>query len=137
MKKMAIILTVIAVTATVMLAWRAQNPEQQNHWPPLVFHEVSPFPLSDVKFCLLKGNGSSAFSAFEKVGTLRPRGHRDRFNDVLLDRNRSRLFVGLNKLNTVVSLRSEKPPTNQQLDLLKWCTSRPSERWNPKHLRDK
>lgn len=128
------ILAIVVVAAAVIafLTWRTHDLAQLRDDPPLQFRQVTDEPLPDVIHCILEGNGSKAFAAFEQFArhSSYPVG-----STLLVDDQGSRLFIGLRGLETVVSYRSAEPPADRQLDLLHWCTSRPKELWLPKHLR--
>ena len=131
------VLTLVAVATAILLllALRTHDPNELGDDPPLVFRSFSDYPQTEVRKCILEGNGNSAFSDFQAVdvgGYISPP---DEFNEVLVDSRGSRLFIGLRGLETAVTYRSLSDPTEQQLDLLEWCIDDPTNLWLPKGIR--
>jgi hypothetical protein len=132
--------TLVAIAGLMLgfLVWETGWVEPSGERGELRFRRFSSWDYDAVRDCVKSGKGSPIFSKYEQVFTTAPFGPPDPLDgSTYFDRSGSSLTIERRGGRTEVRLKSGRPISDEQKDLLEWCVLNPQLTWIPPEFRSK
>ncbi|MEE4207702.1 MAG: hypothetical protein V2I43_00360 [Parvularcula sp.] len=129
--------TLVGIAGLVLgvLAWQAGKSSASEERDPLQLMRSTSWDYDTVRECVKSGNGSYIFQNFEQVfsfGSYEPPDA-----STYQDRSGSSLVIERVSGRTEVRLKSARPLSDEQADLLNWCILNPQLTWIAPEFRSK
>lgn len=132
------IIVCIVGIALGFLVWKLAKVEAGSERSELQFHRSTSWDYDAVRECVKSGNGSHIFRKYERVFILARGGPPEPLDaSTYIDASGSTLIIERAKGRTQVRLKSGRPLTEEQKDLLEWCILNPQLTWIPPKFRSK
>ena len=130
--------TVTAGIALTLVALEVSKNEAGRKIGEQQFIRATSWDYDIVNHCLTSGNGRHIFQDYERVSMAIGRGPPSPLDaDTYLDSGGSSLVIERSNGKTEVRFKSARPVSDQQRDLLMWCTANPQLTWIAPEFRSK
>ncbi|RYD68874.1 MAG: hypothetical protein EOP84_29555, partial [Verrucomicrobiaceae bacterium] len=123
-------LVAIAGAVLVFLALKAGKIEANRERPEIQFRRSTSWDHDAVGECVKAGNGSHIFREYEWIGNAAPYGPPEPPDaSTYIDGRGSSIIIERLNGRTEVRLKSARPLSDEQKDLLEWCVTNPQLTW--------